>query len=229
VNDEVTHAEARLVEEWVRPALGPAVEVRFGNAGDPGLGGGKTVVFTLLDIAPSPAPRRGAAPAPLQLRARYLVSALGFDPTERAQCLAELAFNSGPLVHVELDPVPGPAFWQALGTVARPALIAAVLVERARPEHPVARVREPLITYWAPTRPVSGVIVGPGSIPIAGALVEVEGLSLTTYSNSRGEFGFRSVPGSDPPPTLLVSAKGTQLRVRAAEARLLIRVPLPES
>jgi len=235
VNSEVTHAEARLVEEWVRPAIGPEVEVRIGDTGDPGLSDGKAVVLTLIDIAPFPAARRGAAPAPLQLRARYLVSVLGFDATERGQCLAELAFQAGPLIRVELDPSPpGPAFWRALGTPARPALIASVLLERERRTRPAPRVREPLVTQWSPARPLTGVVLGPRDIPIAGALVEVEGSPLTTYSNHRGEFAFRSVPGAKPPPTLVVTAKGTHLRVRVdatdgPEASVLIRVPISES
>ena len=230
MNNEVMLAEARLVEEWVRPAIGPAVEIRFGTVGDPGASDGKAIVLTLLDITPCPAPRRGTAPAPLQLRARYLVTVLGFDPTERGQCLAELAFLAGPLARIELEPAPpGPALWRSLGTPARPALVASIVLERERAARKVPRVREPLITRWSPSRSLSGVVMGPGRIPIAGALVEVEGAALTTYSNARGEFAFRSVPGTEPRPTLLVSAKGTQLRVRVAEDRLLIQVPLPES
>ena len=98
MNKEVQLAESRLVEEWVRPAIGPEVEVRFGSVGDSGLSEGKAVALTLLDITPSPTSRRGTTPAPLQLRARYLVTVLGFDPTERGQCLAELAFLAGPLI-----------------------------------------------------------------------------------------------------------------------------------
>jgi len=229
VNDEVLNAEARLVADWVRPALGPAIEVRFGAVGDSGPDAGKALLFTLLDLARVPAPRRGTAPAPLQLRARYLVSTLGFEAGERAQCLAELAFQAGPQIRVELDPSPAPGFWQALGTAARPALIAVILLERERPSRPVPRVRAPLITRWAPTRPVTGIIMGPGSIPIAGALIELEGSPESTYSNARGEFGFRSVPGTDPPPKLVVRTKGTELRVPVSEDRLVIQVPIPAS
>jgi len=234
VKREVVDSEARLVEEWIRPAIGPEVEVRFGNVGDPGASEGKAVVVTLLDIAPFPAPRRGTTPAPLQLRARYLVSVTGFDATERGQCLAELAFQAGPLVRVELESSPpGPEFWEALGAPARPALIAAVLLERERPSHSAPRVRE-LVTHWAPTRALVGVVLGPGDVPIAGALVEVEGSPQTTYSNYRGEFAFRSVTAAEPPPTLVVSAKGACLRVRVEadggpEKPVLIRVPIPES
>jgi hypothetical protein len=234
VHREVMQAEARLAEEWVRPAIGPEVEVRVGSVGDPESSGGKAVLLTLIDIAPFPAPHRSVTPAPLQLRARYLVSVLGFDATEQGQCLAELAFQAGPLIRVELDPSPpGPAFWAALGTSARPALLVSVLLERERPSHKAPRVRTPLITRWSPSRPLAGVVLGPGDIPIAGALVEVEGSPLTTYSNHRGEFGFRSVPGAEPPPTLIVNAKGTQLRISVniadgSEDPLLIRVPIPE-
>ena len=75
--------------------------------------------------------------------------------------------------------------------------------------------------------------MGPGDVPIAGALVEVEGQPQTTYSNHRGEFAFRAVPGGEPLPTLVVHAKGARLRVRLDEKSspsdaLLIRVPLSE-
>lgn len=229
MNEEVLHAEARLVADWVRPALGAAIEVRFAAIGDPGSDAGKALLFTLLDLTRCPAPRRGTEPAPLQLRARYLVSTVGFEAAERAQCLADLAFQAGPQIRVELDPSPTAVFWQTLGVAARPALIAAILLERERPSHPVPRVRAPLITRWAPSRPVSGVVMGPGSIPIAGALIELEGYPETTYSNARGEFGFRSVPGTDPPPKLVVRTKGTELRVPIAEDRLVIQVPIPAS
>jgi len=234
VNKEVQLAESRLVDEWVRPAIGPEVDVRFGSVGDSGLSDGKAVVLTLLDIAPSPTSRRGTTPAPLQLRARYLVTVPGFEPTERGQCLAELAFLAGPLIRVELEPSPpSHTLWESLGVPARPALIVSVLLERERRSRPVSRVREPLVTRWAPAHPLTGVVMGPGDVPIAGALVEVEGFPLTTYSNHRGEFAFRSVPGVEPPPTLVVSAKGTHLRVRVGtgggpEDPLLIRVPIPE-
>ena len=232
---EVRHAESRLVDEWVRPAIGPDVKVRIGRMDDGDAGESKAVVLTLLDILPAPAARRGTGPAPLQLRARYLVTAPGFAPTDEAQCLVDLAFGAVPLNRIELDPFPpGPETWTSLGRRARPALIAAILLERERELRAVPRVREPLVTKWSRTTSLAGVVMGPRDVPIAGALVEVDGASLTTYTNHRGEFSFRTVPAGDPPPSLLVSAKGTQLRVTVdahggPDDPLLIRFPIPES
>lgn len=232
---EVRTAESRLVDEWVRPALGPDVKVRIGRMEERETGESKAVVLTLLDIVPAPAARRGPGPAPLQLRARYLVTAPGFTPSDEAQCLVDLAFGAFPLLRIELDPFPpGPDTWTALGTHARPALIAGVLLERERELRAVPRVREPLVTRWSRTTTLAGVVMGPRDVPISGALVELDGSALTTYTNHRGEFSFKTVPAGEPAPSLLVSAKGTQLRVSVGghggpDDPLLIRFPIPES
>ncbi|HEU5218712.1 MAG TPA: carboxypeptidase-like regulatory domain-containing protein [Gemmatimonadales bacterium] len=235
MSNEVEAAESRLVEEWIRPALGPGTEVRIGAPGESGLDDGTRVALTLLDIAPAPPPRQVTGPVPLQLRARYLVTVSSQTPSAQHQALADLGFSAGIVRGVELDPAPPPpAYWQSLGATSRPSLTVSVLLQRARPTHAAPRVREPLVTRWTPSRPLSGVVMGPGDVPIAGALVEVEGAPHSAYSNHRGEFAFSAVPGSEPPPTLLVSAKGTHLRVRvdataSPDEPVLIRVPLSES
>jgi len=193
------------------------------------------VTLTLIDIAPAPLPRGAAGITPLQLRARYLVTIAAADAIAERQALAELAFAAGPATGVQLEPATlALDLWRSLGVSIRPALLVSVLMQRERRGRPVRRVRQPLVTKWAPSRPVSGVVVGPGDVPIAGALVEVEGLSQTAYSDHRGEFAFRSVPGADPPPTLVVHAKGATVRVpvdgdATASTPLLIRIPLSES
>lgn len=234
MSSEVEYAQNRLIEEWLRPAIGPDVNPRFDTVRTSEIDGEQTVLLTLLHIVPAPPARSSAAPAPLQLRTSYLVTTQGFKPTEGAQILADLAFQAGTLARVELDPTPpSPSMWEALGVHARPALMISVLLQRERDARPVRRVLEPLVTRWAPSRPVVGVVMGPGDVPIAGALVEVDGSTLATYSNHRGEFGFRAVPGAEPPPILIISAKGAHLRVRVAADKgpadpILIRVPLPE-
>jgi hypothetical protein len=234
VSGEVAEAETRLVEHWIRPAVGPDVEVRFAGLTAPSAGAAKTVVLTLLDIAPSLSAHRAAGPAPLQLRARYLVTVAASDPADLRGSLAELGFAAGSAAEVELEATPPSAeLWQALGVPARPALIASVLLRRDRGARAAPRVRQPLVTSWSPSRPVAGVVMGPGDVPIAGALVEVEGQPQTTYSNHRGEFAFRAVPGGEPLPTLVVHAKGARVRIRldaksSPSDALLIRVPLSE-
>ncbi len=232
---EVAEAESRLTDRWILPALGPDAHVRVGRIDDSTPSDGTTVTLTLIDMAPAPLPRGAAGLTPLQLRARYLVTIAAADAVAERQALAELAFSAGPIAEVQLEPAAlGLELWKTLGVSIRPALVASVVLQRERRGRPVRRVRQPLVTKWAPSRPVSGVVVGPGDVPIAGAFVEVEGLSQSAYSNHRGEFAFRSVPGADPPPTLVVHAKGATVRMRVdgdatASAPLLIRIPLAES
>jgi hypothetical protein len=235
VSSEVAEAESRLADQWIRAALGPDVQVVVGTIADAPPSSGTSVTLMLLHIAPAPRPRTTAGIQPLLLRARYLVTIAAPDRAAERQALAELAFAAGPSTEVELEATaPGPELWQSLGVRVRPALCVSVLLQRERLRRPVPRVRQPLITRFSPSRPLVGVVVGPGDAPIAGALVEVEGLAQSTYSNHRGEFAFRSVPAAEPLPTLVVRAKGTSVRVRVQDgapesAPLVIRVPLSES
>ena len=235
MSNEIAEAESRLTDRWILPALGPNAHIRVGRIDDSTPSDGTTVTLTLIDIAAAPPPRGAAGLPPLQLRARYLVTIAAADAVAERQALAELGFSAGPVTDVELEPKAlSLELWRSLGVSIRPALLVSVLLQRERQGRPVRRVRQPLITKWTASRPVSGVVVGPGDVPIAGALVEVDGLPQTVYSNHRGEFAFRSVPGADPPPTLVVSAKGATVRVRvdgdaSASAPLLIRIPLSES
>lgn len=231
---EVTEAEQRLTERWIRAALGPDARVRVGRVDDAPPSDGTTVTLTLIDIAPAPLPPGPVGPPPLQVRARYLVTVVTAQAGAERQALAELAFAASPVTDLELEKAPGPEVWLSLGVAARPALVASVLWQRERHTRPIRRVRQPLVAKFSSSRPLLGVVVGPGDVPIAGALVEVEGLPQTVYSNHRGEFAFRGVPGDDPPPTLVVSAKGATVRVRVdgdatASAPFLIRIPLSES
>jgi hypothetical protein len=235
VSAEVTEAESRLTDQWIRAALGPDVPVLVGAIADAAPSSETSVTLTLLHIAPAPRLRTGAGIPPLQLRARYLVTVAAPEATAERQALAELAFAAGPGTEVELEATaPSPELWQSLGVRARAALFVSVLLQRERRRPPVPRVRQPLVTQFSPSRPLVGVVVGPGDQPIAGAFVEVEGQAQSTYSNHRGEFAFRSVPGDEPLPILVVRAKGTSVRVRVEgdapeSAPLVIRVPLSES
>jgi hypothetical protein len=233
VSSEVADAESRLAEQWIRAALGPEVDVRVGAIADAAPSSATAVTLTLLHIAQAPRPRTTAGIPPLLLRARYLVTVAAPDEAAGRQALADLAFAATPSTEIALEQAaPGPEVWQSLGVRGRPGLFVSVLLQRERRRRPVPRVKE-LITQFSPARPLAGVVVGPGDVPIAGALVEVEGLEQSTYSNYRGEFAFRSVPGAEPLPTLVVRAKGTSVRVRVGNGPesgpLVIRVPLSES
>ena len=235
MSSEVAETESRLTDNWIRPALGPDVQVVIGPPSDSAPADATAVTLTLMDIAPAPPARTADGVPPLKLRARYLVTVAAKNAMTARQALADLAFAAGPTEDVELQAgAPAPELWQSLGVRVRPAVVISVLFQRERQTRPVPRVRQPLITRWSPSRAVVGVVLGPGNVPIAGALVEVEGVAQSTYSNHRGEFAFRAVPGSEPAPALVIRAKGTQVRVRvegqaSERAPLVIRIPLSES
>jgi hypothetical protein len=229
--DPLGAAEAHLVDTWIRPALGDVV-VAFAAPPISGAGGPPSIHLTLLDTVPATAARATHQPGPLQLRARFLVTASAPTQGEADRAIVALAFAALATGTPELErEPPGADLWPAIGFEARPSLVIRTLLELER-HVPLARRVRKVVTHWVPRRPLTGRVVGPEDIPIAGALIEVEGMGLTAYSNHRGEFRLVGVPVGPPVPTLVVTAKGTRLTLPAespAGQSLLIRVPLPES
>jgi hypothetical protein len=233
-SDALDELEAELVADWVRPAVGP-IAVAFGPTGRVQEGAAAPQVnVALLGVTPAAAARASSRDPPsLRLLARYLVTATAPKKATADRLIVALAFAAleRGLPELERD---GPVAdqWLSLGVEARPALVVRAVLERHRPVHVVPLVRQPVVTQWSHTRSISGLTLGPGGVPIAGARIEVASTGLTTFSDHRGAFVLLGVPVGPPAPMLLVTAKGVGLTVRAtspASEPLVISLPLPES
>lgn len=221
----IDRVDERL-EKWAAAALGKEkVEVTF--AFPPAVKRG--VGLHLLEVLPAP-PLRTPKRPPLQLTLRYLVTASAENPADAHRILGELAFAAleNPDFDVEIEPLP-PAVWTALGVPLRPAFVLRVPLRRERPEPPVRRVRMPLVIRNAPMRPFTGLVVGPGGIPIVGARVEAPSLGQAAETDVRGRFRFPGVPVGMDLRALRVFAKGLEVDVKLdrpapADAPLVIRM-----
>jgi len=206
---------------WVRSILGAEVAVSFLPPGQspqdqprsaPGdeSGSSSGVSLYLLDLlsaSPIASPTRGGRRPPLQLQVRYLVSTWAAEPEEAHRLLGEIAFAAlaeGEAT-VELDG-PSPGLWLALGTSPRPAFFLRRPVRRERPAPAVARVREPMTLAVEPVLTLTGQVLGPGSLPISGARVELPHLGKAATADHQGRFRFTAVPAGA--QTLRIHAKG---------------------
>jgi hypothetical protein len=218
------------LKTWVGRVLGDApvsLSAPAGDTGQPGVG------LFLLELGAAPPPRTTRRP-PLRISLCYLVTA-GADTPERAHhLLGELVFAAleEPDFEVDLSPLPI-TLWSALGVPPRPAFRLRVPCERKRPMPVVPRVRVPLVIRTVPAEALQGRVVGPGDIPIPGALVELPSMSLYSRTDAQGRFRFPAVPTGTPIGQLEVRAKGEVLRVRAEElpteaGTLQVRLPLKE-
>jgi hypothetical protein len=179
--------------------LGPPLD----SAGDP------TVRLHLLDLVDIPA-ARGAGPAGLQVAARYLVTTAAEDPQTAHRLLGALLFAAmeRPELEVSFAGIP-PELWAACGTAPRAAFLLSTPVRVERPERRVPWVRKPLAVQGSPLRPLAGVVLGPGDVPIIDAFIRIPALRATTRSDARGRFRFPAVP-SGLPTELLVRAKASE-------------------
>lgn len=191
----------------------------------------------LLALATAP-PARGAGtrgPVPQQFALRYLISVSAADPQEAHRVLGPLVFAAMDRAgcEVELDMLPAD-LWLALGVVPRPAFILRVPLRLARPEPATGIVLHPIVINEAPLRSLSGRVVGPGDIPLAGARLELPSLHLATRSDHRGRFAFPPIPIDPLPPELVITARGRVLRLvpekhLAPDHTLTITFPIPEN
>jgi hypothetical protein len=195
----------RQLESWARTVLPAGSEVSLeAPQVDPKAG----LHLYLLEITGSPPPR-ATRRAPHQLQLRYLVT--GTHPL-----LSDLLFAALEREDFEVDLSPLPAAgWAAFGVPPRPSFVLVAPLTRARPEAIAPRVRHPLEVRATPAAPLQGVVLGPGEVPISGALVEVPGLDLAVRTNHRGEFQLAAVPATQT-VALKVRAKG-EVRTFTAE------------
>lgn len=189
----------------------------------------------LLELGAAPPPRTERRP-PLQLSVCYLVTAGGAGQPEQAhRQLGELAFAAMDEADFEVDLTPVPlGVWAGLGVVPRPSFRLRLPVRRERPMPAVPRVNVPLVAHAVPVQDaLTGSVVGPGDVPIPGALVELPSLRLSTRTDARGVFRFPSVPPARSLGRLEVRAKGEVLALgpealAAQGGPLIIRLSLKE-
>ncbi len=176
-----------------------------------------TVHAYLLEVVPDP-PSRGARRAPLQFRARYLVTVAGEDALKSHATLSDLLFSA--LEHreweVEQRSVPV-SIWNGFGIAARPSFLLSATVRKELPETPAKQVRE---AVFLPTTVSSlyGLVVTPDDLPVPMARVELPQLDVLTNTDSRGRFHFPRVPAEPAARLIAVTAKG---RRRVYEATAL--------
>jgi hypothetical protein len=191
------------------------------------------VSLYLLELGAAP-PTRSMRRVPLQFSVCYLITVRAEMPERAHQLLGELVFAAleAPDFEVDLTPIPA-ELWTALRVPPQPAFRVRLPVRRERPEPNLRRVRFPLVTHTVPNEVLLGRVVGPGDVPIPGALVELPALKLSTRTDARGGFRFPLVPSLESVGRLEVRAKGEVLQVGAEafvaeEGQLVIRMPLKE-
>ncbi len=174
----------------------------------PGTASGQSAVnLYLLALAASP-PLRGPEPTPLQLMARYLVTAWDADPTQAHTMLDALVFNAmrHPLFEVDLTPL-SYELWAGFQMNPQLAFVLCIPVVVVDPVPQVPIVREPPTLSGIPMVTLRGILLGPGEIPLANARVEYPSLQRTVRTNAQGEFTLRGLPAEPRTKALRIKAK----------------------
>jgi hypothetical protein len=200
------------VGKWVNSVVKDA-EVTF--APPPGqVAENPTVSVYLLDLLPASVMGDNMRIPSLQLQLRYLITTAASEPHKAHSLLGELVFAAmeHPEFHVDLEPLPA-ATWEALGVPPAPAFLLRTHLVSTR-EQTGQMVRKAVEINSSSLEAVSGIVVGPGDLPIANARVEFPATGVATRTDTRGRFYLAAIPAS---PTavrqFLVQAKGRELSV----------------
>jgi hypothetical protein len=148
-----------------------------------------------LALLPASQTRGAAGREPLRLRVRLLVTAdAAPDRIADLVDVALVALAGDGDLSVALEPFDA-GLWQALGRAPRAAVFVDVPVQVTWPAPAIPLVRGPLRVDGAPLRALSGRLVGPGGVALAGMRVEVVGIGASAYTDRSGGFVFAGVPG----------------------------------
>jgi hypothetical protein len=166
----------------------------------------------LMGLADMP-PARGEERPPLQVELDYLVTTPGADVAVAHKRLGDLLFAA--MAHADFDvrfPSGMAAFWSAAAAPPRPSFVLAVPLRQTVEQPARPPVRQPLVVNGADLRPLEGLLLGPGEVPVADAFVEMPALTLATRSDRRGRFRFAGVPATSADQQVRVRAKAREFR-----------------
>lgn len=207
----IDEVDERL-ERWAENVLG--VGIVSLTLPDPATSGRSVSVY-LLDLVQGP-PARGVPQPYLDLTLRYLVTAWAPQPADSHRLLGDLLFAAAadPDFEVELGS-PGVEVWTALAVPPRPAFVLRVPFRKELPVRRAPLVRRRITIELAPAGPLTGFCVGPGELPLSGALVELPALNVSTRADRDGRFAFSTVPQGSTPLLVRATAKGKTITVDA--------------
>ena len=216
------------LQTWLQSAVGVS-PVSFAPPG--ATTGARGVSCYLLELAEDP-PLRGARNAPLQLACHFLVTCWAPTPLEANRLLGEVIFAAMQHADYRVLLQPAPAeLWLAFATLPRPSFVLRVPVHVTRPQTLAPRVRKPIDVESAPLTQLTGVVLGPGEIPLAGARVELPAIQRVARTDAHGRFRLTSVAAEPRIKHLRISAKGETREVAVTQpvddAPVVVHFDLP--
>ena len=187
-------------------SIAVSLEDASGPAAKPTASRGARVI--LLSLGPVP-PNQTRRATTFQFQVRYLISTWAETVATAHQMLADLVFAAmaDASFEVELTP-PSAETWKALGLNAQPAFLLQTTVWRSKVLPVAKRVLHPMVPNVVPSAAVRGRLVGPGDLPIAGAMIQLPSIAKSTETDAGGYFSFPMVPAQPKSLVFVVRAKG---------------------
>jgi len=166
-----------------------------------------------------------AAPAPVEVLLRYLVTVHDADPSRGHRVMGALA--AAALAQDELQavlrPLP-PEAWRALGVLPQPSLLLEAVARRPRPAVAAKPVERLVLRLKRTSGQISGVVRTPDGQPFVRAEVVLTALGRVTRTDGAGRFRFVNVPQPLEDDRIEVRAKGFHAVAKAGVGTVEVRL-----
>lgn len=239
VSSPLTDAD-RAVRDWLRSLLGEDT-VRFGTPSAPPSGeeadDEPTMSVHALDLVHESSGSIDVhRPAPATVWVRYLLCATrpgsvrAFEHLDVVlSAVLDPRSSEGREVPVHLDSdVAALPLWSALGVPPRPGVVLRARTSISRAAKQAPPVTAPLRVEGGPVRSLSGRLVGPGEVPLAGAEVTVPSTGARSRTGTDGDFTLASVPTGPLALAIRVKGRSFDVAVEPSDEPVLVHCDLTE-
>jgi hypothetical protein len=166
-----------------------------------------------------------AAPAPVEVLLRYLVTVHDPDVGKGHARLGNLvaAALAQDELQAVLRPLP-PEAWLALGVTPQPSLLLEAVARRSRPARASKPVERLVLRLERTSGQISGVVLTPDGQPFVRAQVVLSALGRIAHTDGAGRFRFANVPQPLDDDRIEVRAKGFLAVARAGAGTVEVRL-----
>lgn len=184
------------------------------------------VDIRLIALSPRPAQRTSHPPIVIDLD--YLITVQMDDAFAEQHMLAELLLAAADRSDFEIVSARSAAeTCTALGIPIAAGFTLRTSLTRARDAKIAPLVRFPLKVDTAELGIVEGTVIGPGAIPIAGAVVTIPGVGRQARTDAHGRFRIAGAPKNEKGIPINVKARGVELDTAAIPGQnVVLRLPL---
>ena len=150
----------------------------------------------------------------------YLVTIRGEDALHEHRLAVDMLFALAGEAELEILDQPATAACTAIGIAPAAGFVVRGAVTRVPAARDIPIVRHPLVARASMLGFVQGTVLGPGDVPVSGALVSIAGAEGAAHTGQDGRFKIPSPPDAGETIRLKAQARGQEAETSVKDGEL---------